>query len=29
MSVVGLEDAEGDLIKRIREVIGSKVLIST
>jgi len=29
MSVVGLEDAEGDLIKRIREVIGSNVLIST
>ena len=29
MSVVGLEDAEGDLIKRIREVIGPKVLIST
>ena len=29
MSVVGLEDAEGDLIKRIREVIGTEVLIST
>lgn len=29
MSVVGLEDAEGDLIKRIREVIGSDVLVST
>lgn len=29
MSVVGLEDAEGDLIKRIREVIGTDVLIST
>ncbi|TMM56805.1 M81 family metallopeptidase [Maribacter algarum] len=29
MSVVGLEDAEGDLIKRIREVIGSEVLVST
>ena len=29
MSVVGLEDAEGDLIKRIREVVGTEVLIST
>lgn len=29
MSVVGLEDAEGDLIKRIREVVGPEVLIST
>lgn len=29
MSVVGLEDAEGDLIKRIREVIGTNVLVST
>ena len=29
MSVEGLVDAEGDLIKRIREVIGSDVLIST
>jgi len=29
MSVVGLEDAEGNLIKRIREVIGTDVLIST
>ncbi len=29
MSVVGLKDAEGDLIKRIREVIGPDVLIST
>lgn len=29
MSVVGLKDAEGDLIKRIREVVGSDVLIST
>lgn len=29
MSVVGVEDAEGDLIKRIREVIGTEVLIST
>ncbi len=29
MSVVGLEDAEGDLIKRIREVIGTAVLVST
>jgi len=29
MSVVGIEDAEGDLIKRIREVIGTAVLIST
>ncbi|ASV31756.1 M81 family metallopeptidase [Maribacter cobaltidurans] len=29
MSVVGLEDAEGDLITRIREVVGPDVLIST
>ncbi|WP_273567404.1 M81 family metallopeptidase [Maribacter halichondriae] len=29
MSVVGLDDAEGDLIKRIREVVGTDVLIST
>jgi microcystin degradation protein MlrC len=29
MSVVGLEDAEGDLIKRIRDEIGTDVLIST
>ncbi len=29
MSVVGLDDPEGDLIKRIREVIGTKPLIST
>ena len=29
MSVVGLKDAEGDLIKRIREVVGTEVLIST
>lgn len=29
MSVVGLDDAEGDLIKRIREVVGSEVLVST
>lgn len=29
MSVVGLEDAEGDLIKRIRDVVGTDVLIST
>ncbi|MFS4416899.1 M81 family metallopeptidase [Maribacter sp. 2307ULW6-5] len=29
MSVVGLEDAEGDLIKRIREVVGKDVMIST
>ncbi|MEM9144201.1 MAG: M81 family metallopeptidase [Bacteroidota bacterium] len=29
MSVEGLWDAEGDLIKRIREVIGSDVVIST
>ncbi len=29
MSVVGLEDAEGDLIRRIREVIGNDVLVST
>jgi microcystin degradation protein MlrC len=29
MSVVGLDDPEGDLIKRIREVVGTNVLIST
>lgn len=29
MSVEGLEDAEGDLINRIREVVGTEVLIST
>ncbi len=29
MSVVGLKDAEGDLIKRIRAVIGTDVLVST
>jgi len=29
MSVVGLEDPEGDLIMRIRKVIGNKTLIST
>ncbi|WP_394352425.1 M81 family metallopeptidase [Pelagihabitans pacificus] len=29
MSVVGLDDPEGDLIKRIREVIGTEVLVST
>jgi microcystin degradation protein MlrC len=29
MSVEGLKDAEGDLIKRIREVIGTDVLVST
>lgn len=29
MSVIGIEDAEGDLIKRIRDVIGTDVLIST
>lgn len=29
MSVVGIEDAEGDLITRIREVVGPDVLIST
>lgn len=29
MSVVGLEDAEGDLIQRIRDVIGTDALIST
>ena len=29
MSVVGLDDPEGDLIARIREVIGSDVLVST
>ncbi|MGB3150670.1 MAG: M81 family metallopeptidase [Maribacter sp.] len=29
MSVVGLKDAEGDLLKRIREVIGTDALVST
>ncbi len=29
MSVEGMADAEGDLIKRIREVVGTEVLIST
>lgn len=29
MSVVGLQDPEGDLISRIRKVIGTKTLIST
>lgn len=29
MSVVGLDDPEGDLIGRIREVIGTEVLVST
>jgi len=29
MSVVGIDDAEGDFIKRIREVIGTETLIST
>ena len=29
MSVVGLDDPEGDLIARIREVIGTDVLVST
>lgn len=29
MSVVGMEDAEGDIITRIREVVGPDVLIST
>lgn len=29
MSVVGLEDSEGDMIKRIREVVGKETLIST
>ena len=29
MSVVGLQDAEGDFIERIREVVGTDVLIST
>ncbi|MCA6074335.1 M81 family metallopeptidase [Fulvivirga sp. 1062] len=29
MSVVGLEDPEGDMIERIREVVGPDVLIST
>lgn len=29
MSVVGLDDPEGDLIKRVREVVGEETLIST
>jgi len=29
MSVVGLDDPEGDLIKRIRDVIGTETIIST
>jgi microcystin degradation protein MlrC len=29
MSVVGLEDPEGDLIQRIREIIGTETIIST
>ncbi|MBW6536901.1 MAG: M81 family metallopeptidase, partial [Mariniphaga sp.] len=29
MSVVGLDDPEGDLIARIREVVGNKTIIST
>ena len=29
MSVVGLDDPEGDFIQRIREIVGSKTLIST
>ncbi len=29
MSVVGIDDAEGDLIERIRKIIGTKTLIST
>ncbi len=29
MSVVGLDDPEGDFIKRVREVIGTKTIIST
>ncbi|GGH02975.1 microcystin degradation protein MlrC [Parapedobacter pyrenivorans] len=29
MSVVGLDDAEGDLITRVREVVGNKTVIST
>ncbi len=29
MSVVGLDDPEGDLIIRIREVVGKKTIIST
>lgn len=29
MSVVGLDDPEGDLIVRVREVVGTKTLIST
>ena len=29
MSVVGLDDPEGDYIKRVREVVGNKTMIST
>ncbi len=29
MSVVGLDDPEGDMIKRVREVVGEDILIST
>ena len=29
MSVVGLDDPEGDMLKRIREVIGNKVVVTT
>ena len=29
MSVVGMEDAEGDLIMRVREVVGTETIIST
>src|SRR5512132_4351897 len=29
MSVVGLDDPEGDMITRIREVVGTKTIIST
>ncbi|MEL6852984.1 MAG: M81 family metallopeptidase, partial [Bacteroidota bacterium] len=29
MSVVGLDDPEGDLIKRVREVVGTETVIST
>ena len=29
MSVVGLDDPEGDMIQRVREVVGKKTLIST
>ena len=29
MSVVVLDDSEGDMIKRIREVLGKETLIST